>query len=182
MGMIGASGLIYGLVVNDALKNFGHEVHVIITEGAKAVAKYEGGIDAIKMLEGTSFKIYNETDIEAPMASGSAKFDGMVIAQCSMRTLASVTNEFEDNLISRAAQVQLKEKKPLILLIRETPLSTIQLLNMLKSSISGAIVAPASPGFYGNPKTVDDLVNFQVGRILDLLGLENNFAKRWKGD
>ncbi len=110
LGMTGASGLIYGLTLNDALKNLGHEVHVIITEGAKAVAKYESGIDVLKRLEETSFRIYDETDIEAPMASGSAKFDGMVIAPCSMRTLASVANGFEDNLISRAAQVQLKEK------------------------------------------------------------------------
>ncbi len=180
LAITGASGIIYGVRLCEELKRLGHDAHVIITNGAKVTAKYEMS-DAIERLEKCSKEIYGENDLDAPMASGSARFNGMVIAPCSMKTLASVANGLEDNLVSRAAQVHLKERRPLLLLLRETPLSTIHIMNMLKASLGGAIIVPASPGFYGNPRTLDDLVNFQVGKVLDILGIEHSLFKRWSG-
>ena len=180
LAITGASGIIYGVRLAEELGNMGHDVYAIFTNGAKATAKYELG-DAIERVGKSSKAVFNENELDAPIASGSARFDGMVVAPCSMKTLASIANGLEENLVSRAGLVQLKERKPLILLLRETPLSTLHIMNMLKASIGGAIIVPASPGFYGNPRTVDDLINFQVGKVLDLLGIQHNLFRRWSG-
>lgn len=180
LAVTGASGIIYGVRVCEELSRLGHEAHVIITDGARITAKYEMS-DAVDRIKKCSSEIYGENDLDAPMASGSAKFSGMIVAPCSMKTLASVANGLEDNLVSRAALVQLKERRTLVLLIRETPLSTVHIINMLRASLAGAIVMPASPAFYGNPRTLDDLINFQVGKVLDILGIEHSLYKRWSG-
>lgn len=180
LAVTGASGIVYGVRLNEELEKMGVEVYAIVTEGAKATAKYEFK-DAIERIKKASVAVYDENNLDAPMASGSAKFDGMVVAPCSMKTLASIANGFEDNLVSRAAQVQLKERRPLLLLLRETPISTLHIMNMLKASLGGAVIVPASPGFYGDPKSIDDLVDFQVGKVMDLLGLQHNLFKRWAG-
>ncbi len=181
LGITGASGIIYGVRLAEELKNSGVEVHTIFTEAAKKTAKYELK-DAYDRVKRVSKKVYNEDDIDAAPASGSAGFNFMIIAPCSIRTLGSVANGIADNLLTRAALVQLKEKKKLILIIRETPLSAIDIMNMLKVSIAGGVIMPASPGFYTIPKTVDEMVNFIVGKALDLLGIEHNLYKRWKAE
>ncbi len=179
LGITGASGIVYGVKLAEELKNSGIEVHTIFTEAAKKTAKYELK-EAYERVKKVSKKIYSEDEIDAAPASGSAGFSFMVVAPCSIRTLGSIANGIADNLLTRAALVQLKERKKLLLIIRETPLSTIDIMNMLKVSLAGAIVMPASPGFYSMPETVDDMVNFIVGKALDLLNIEHKLYRRWK--
>jgi 4-hydroxy-3-polyprenylbenzoate decarboxylase len=124
-------------------------------------------------------KLYNDSDMEAAISSGSFKTDGMVIVPCSMKTLASIANGFDDSLVSRAAGVCLKESRKLVLVPRETPLSAIHLGNMLKISSAGAVILPAMPGFYHRPKTLDDLINHVIGKILDQFGVRHELFKRW---
>lgn len=179
VAVTGASGIIYGVRLVEELNKKNVETHVIFTEAAKKTAEYELK-DALKRVKASSKFIYSENEIDAPPASGSNFFHAMIIAPCSIRTLGSIANGIADNLVTRAALVQLKERRSLILLLRETPISTIDILNMLKVSIAGATIMPASPAFYHNPNTIDDLVNFIVGKILDLLGIQHNLYKKWK--
>ena len=181
LGITGASGIVYGVRLAEELKKSGIEVHTIFTEAAKKTAEYELK-DAFDRVKSASKKVYGEDDIDAAPASGSAGFSFMVVAPCSIRTLGSVANGIADNLLTRAALVHLKERKKLILIIRETPLSTIDIMNMLKVSIAGAIIMPASPGFYSMPETVDDMVNFIVGKALDLLDIQHDLYRRWKAE
>ncbi|MDP8023791.1 MAG: UbiX family flavin prenyltransferase [Conexivisphaerales archaeon] len=181
LGITGASGIVYGVRLAEELKKSGVELHTIFTEAAKKTAKYELK-EAYQRVKKVSKKIYSEEDIDGAPASGSAGFRFMVVAPCSIRTLGSIANGIADNLLTRAALVQLKERKKLLLIIRETPISTIDIMNMLKVSLAGAIVMPASPGFYSMPETVDDMINFIVGKALDLLDIEHNLYRRWKAE
>ena len=171
LAITGASGIIYGLRLAQALK--GHELFVIVSKGAREVARYEG----VKIPK--FGKEFDESDLSAPIASGSYKFDGMIVAPCSMKTLAGIAHGYSDNLVVRAADVAIKERRKLVLVPRETPLSPIHLENMLKLSRIGVDILPACPGFYHNPKKVGDLVDFVVGKALDRLGIENELFKRW---
>jgi 4-hydroxy-3-polyprenylbenzoate decarboxylase len=154
----GASGIIYAQRLIEVLKRLGHDVNVVVSNGAMEVAKYEKA-ELPK-------SDYSENDLSAPFASGSYKFDGMVIIPCSVKTLGEVANGIGDTLITRAAEVCLKERRKLILVVRETPLSLIAIENMRKVTLAGGIVLPACPGFYSGA-TTDDLINFVVGRVLD---------------
>jgi len=179
VGISGASGAVYGARLVRALVSAGHEVHAVVSDAARITSRYELDAPLEDALAGA--KIYGEDRLDAPISSGSFRTDGMAVAPCSMRTLAAIAHGMEDNLLIRAAMVHLKERRRLVLLVRESPLSTIHVENMLRASSAGAVVMPASPGFYGRPRTVDDLINSVVGRVMDLLGVENSLTRRWAG-
>lgn len=178
VAITGASGVLYGVRLLEELHKRGHEVHAIVTKAGSLVLKHEVGID-LQGLKDFCRKVYGEDEIEAPMSSGSSRFDAMVIAPCSMKTLASIANGISNNLVARAADVILKERKKLILVVRETPLNRVHILNMLKVNDMGGIVLPACPAFYHKPTSIDDLVNYVVGKTLDQLGVEHDLFSRW---
>jgi len=177
VAITGASGAIYGIKLIEELAKK-HEVFAVISEGAKKVIEHEHpGID--KKIP-KKVKIFSENQIDASIASSSFGTEAMIICPCSMKTLAAVSVGYADNLIRRCADVMIKERKKLILCVREVPFSPIHLENMLKLSRIGVTIMPLSPGFYHKPKGLDDMVNFMVGKVLDFLGVENNLYKRWK--
>ena len=179
IGITGASGVIYGIKLIEALKELEIENSLIISDTAKIVIESETDYsveDVINLAD----TYYDFNDLTASINSGSFKADALVIAPCSMKTLSSIANGYGSNTITRVADVSLKEKRPTIIVPRETPLRSIHLQNMLTLSQEGAVILPAMPGFYSNPNTIDDQVNFIVGKILDVLNIENNLYKRWK--
>ncbi|BAB59602.1 3-octaprenyl-4-hydroxybenzoate carboxy-lyase [Thermoplasma volcanium GSS1] len=177
VGVSGASGIPYAVKL---LENLGqNEVHLIISENAKKVMKYEMNQDPSYLSSLASYT-YSDDDFTAPVSSGSFLFDAMVIVPCSISTLSKIAVGISDTLITRAAAVSIKERRRLIIVPREMPLSSIDLKNMLSLSENGVIIAPASPGFYNKPKSIDDLVSFVVSRILDLIGVKNELIKRWQ--
>jgi flavin prenyltransferase len=178
VALTGASGIAYGLRLAEALKD--EKLSIAVSDNAKKVIKYEIG-DVGKTLKqlGKCGKLYNEDEIDAPPASGSSSFDAMVVCPCSMKTLSAIANGYSYNLIARSADVMIKERRTLVLVPRETPVSAIHLENMLKLSRLGVIILPASPALYNKPKSIDDIVNFIVGKVLDSLRVENDLYKRW---
>ena len=188
----GASGSAYGLAVIKGLAEAGHEVIITASREGILIMKDETGVDisggknAAGIIAETlrinkqSITFYSEDDLHAPISSGSFETSGMVIAPCSMKTLSGVANGYANNLIERAADVVLKERRTLALIPRETPLSAIHLENMLKLARLGVHILPAMPGFYNKPKTVQDMINNVAGRALDILKINNNLYKRWK--
>lgn len=180
VAITGASGVVYGVRLLEELKKAGVETHAIVSNAAYLTMKYETSYTR-KQISRLPTYIYREEELEAPVASGSFQTDGMVIAPCSMKTLAGISYGFENNLVIRAAMVTLKERRPLLLLIRETPLSSIQIENMLRCSRSGAVVMPASPSFYNDPRDVSAMVDQMVGRILDSLRVSHSLGRRWSG-
>ena len=154
------------------------ETHLVISQAAKKIIKFEFGSSEKKIEELASY-VYEINDWSCPIVSGSFKTDGMIIIPCSMKTLAGIANGFATNVILRAADVTLKEKRKLILVPRETPLNSIHLKNMLELSNLGGYILPAMPAFYHKPKNIDDLIDFIVGRILDLLNIEHSLYQRW---
>jgi 4-hydroxy-3-polyprenylbenzoate decarboxylase len=178
IGISGASGVIYGIRLLESLKNLEIETHLVITSTAEKVIQQETG-KTRKDVEQLGTHCYKENDLTAPIASGSFKTSGMVIIPCSMKTLAGIAWGFADNLLIRAADVTLKEQRKLIVVPRETPLSTIHLRNMLKLANIGAVILPPIPSFYNSPKTLEDIIDQTVGKVLDHLGIENTRYKRW---
>lgn len=178
VGISGASGVQYGIRLLEVLAENGIKTHLILTDAANQIIRIETDYFPHEVEKLATWS-YSQKDFSAPIASGSYKTAGMAIAPCSMKTLAAVANGISDTLLTRAADVCLKEERKLILMTRETPLNLIHIENMLKAKKAGASILPACPGFYSRPKTLEDLVNIMVGRTLDLLGMENNIYKRW---
>lgn len=177
VGITGASGVRYGVRLLECLEC---ETAVVVSRDAAAIAEGEAGISR-KDIEAMADEWHSNDDLSSPLASGSVRFDALVIAPCSMSTLSKISCGVADNLITRVASVALKERRRLLLVPRETPLSTIHLQNMLRLSEAGAIILPACPAFYPSPENVDDVVDFVVGRILDVLGIEHDLFRRWSG-
>jgi len=182
IGVTGASGSIYGARLLEVLGEAYPEVetHLVVSRAGRRVFLHETDYD-LNDLARWADVMHPEADIGAEPASGSAGFDAMVIAPCSVKTLGQVAAGIGDTLVGRAADVILKEGKKLVLLVREMPLSAIHLENMLKLSRLGVMILPASPGFYFHPSTIDDLVDHVVGKTLNSLGLEQNIFEKWQG-
>lgn len=180
VGISGGSGSIYAVSLLKALKELNIETHLVVSSMGEYVTEHETGMD-LEDLKAMATYFHDNKNFAAPIASGSFQVDGMVVLPCSMKTLASVANGFSDNLLSRACDVTLKEERKLILVPRETPLSTIHLENMLKLSKMGVTIFPPSPGFYNHPESLEDIVINMTGRILDMLKIDNNLVNRWKG-
>ncbi|MFA4935559.1 MAG: UbiX family flavin prenyltransferase [Candidatus Methanoperedens sp.] len=180
IGISGASGVQYGIRILEALKQMkGYKTHLVISGSAKNLIEIETEYSPGDV-ERLADHVYSDADFTAPIASGSHKTKGMVIAPCSMKTLASIAVGMSDTLISRAADVCLKEKRPLILMVRETPLNLIHIKNMERAAKAGASILPACPAFYPKPSSIDEIINFMAGRALDLLDVEHNLYKRWR--
>ena len=192
LALTGASGIPYAMRLLECLLQGGSRVHLVYSQAAQIVAKQEMDFvlpnraqDAEKMLSeklGTfsgELKVFGIQDWYAPMASGSNPGDAMVICPCTMGTLGKIAGGISDDLIARAADVMLKEKRPLILVPREMPFSSIHLENMLKLSHAGAVIMPPNPGFYHHPQSVQDIVDFVVARILDHLGVSQTLIRPW---
>ncbi len=179
VGISGASGIIYGIRMLEVLRAAGVETHLVISKAAEMTLAYESDLK-VKDLRDMADVFHPQTDIGASISSGSFPTMGMVIAPCSIRTMSEIATGITGSLMSRAADVVLKERRRLVLAIRETPLHTGHLRTMLQLSEMGAIIAPVMPAFYNRPQTLDDIVNHSVGRMLDLFGIEADFVKRWK--
>jgi 4-hydroxy-3-polyprenylbenzoate decarboxylase len=188
LGITGASGAPYAARLLTTLSEAGVEVGVCVSaSGIKVIATELYADDSLsreqvldRFLDGMDgVALYSENDYSAPYASGSAKVDGYVICPCSMATAGTIAAGAMANLVHRAASVALKEERKLILVPRETPLSTIHLENLLRLRNAGATILFAAPGFYNAPQTIDDLIEFVVGRCLDQLGIENKLTRRW---
>lgn len=181
VGMSGASGVIYGIRLLEVLQQEeGIETHLVMSEAAKLNIGVETDRTA-NDVKALANEVHSNKDIAASIASGSFKTDGMIIAPCAIKTLSAVANSYADSLIVRAADVVLKERRRLVLVPRETPLHTGHCELMMKASQIGAIIAPPMPAHYIKPKTIDDLVDHHVGRLLDLFDLDPGLVNRWPG-
>ena len=174
----GASGSVYGIRLLEELLKSKAEVHLIISDDAKKIIEFETGFKVKDIEKKTGF-VYDNSDFFSGPASGSFKLDSMIVCPCSMKTLSAIANGYSDTLTSRSASCFLKEKRKLILAVRETPLDLPVIKNMLSASQAGAVILPLMPGFYHNPKKIDDLVDFIVGKILDQLDIKHSLFKRW---
>lgn len=188
IGITGASGAIYGVRLCQCLLSAGHDIHLLITDAGWRVLKEELGWNAARRTEALeqrfgglkgTYRYHPIQDVGGPTASGSFRSGGMIIMPCSMGTLSAIAHGASDNLLERTADVMLKEGRRLILVPRETPLHAIHLENMLKLAKMGVSIVPAMPAFYYGPKTLNDAVDFMVGKVLDCLDLEHHLYKRW---
>ncbi len=178
IGITGASGAAYGLAALKALRNEDIETHLVISRSGQITAAHELGLK-FSDLTALADVVYKIDDIAAAISSGSFKTRGMLIAPCSMRTLSEIASGVTSSLLSRAADVVLKERRRLVLMVRETPLHLGHLRSMSAVAEMGAIVMPPVPAFYARPASLDDIVNHSVGRALDLFGLDTNLVRRW---
>jgi 4-hydroxy-3-polyprenylbenzoate decarboxylase len=179
IGFSGASGIIYGIRLLEILHSTNIQTYLIISEWAKKNIEIETDktLEYVKSLSSVN---YDNFKLDASVSSGSFLHDGMVIVPCSMKSLSSIANGYDDTLISRAASVTLKESRKLIIVPRETPLSRIHLENMVKLQEAGAIILPAMPGFYHKPSTIEEIIDHLVGKILDQLNIKHGLFKRWR--
>ncbi len=178
VGITGSTGVIYGIKLLEVLKEKNIETHLILTEWAQKCIAMETDykLDQVKSLATT---ISEETNMAASVSSGTHKIDGMIVIPCSMKTLSGIANGYDETLVARAAGVTIKESRKLVLVTRETPLTAINLENMLKLARLGVVILPPVPGFYTKPKTIDDLVDHTVGKCLDQFDIEHDLYKRW---
>ncbi len=180
VGMSGASGAIYGIRILQALQGTGIETHLVMSESARITLAAESDLTA-PQVEALASVVHHVRNIGATVASGSFKTMGMVIAPCSIRTLSEIAWGGTGSLLTRAADVVLKERRRLVLMLRETPLHAGHIQSMLQATNNGAIIMPPVPAFYAKPKTIDDIVNHSVGRVLDLFDIETDLVERWAG-
>ncbi|MHC1586713.1 MAG: UbiX family flavin prenyltransferase [Candidatus Hecatellaceae archaeon] len=178
VGISGASGILYSVRLLQALRKLKVETHLVVTRAAEKVIRAEAEVK-LETLKRMASRSYEPEDLEAPIASGDFTHDGMVVVPCSMKTLAGIAHGYSQNLLLRAADVCLKEGKPLILVVRETPLSLVHLRNLVAAAEAGATILPACPAFYHKPKSLEQLADFIVGKILDQLGLPHRLYKKW---
>ncbi|HBQ64756.1 MAG TPA: aromatic acid decarboxylase [Clostridiales bacterium] len=190
LAITGASGSVYAVKVLEAMLKAGHEVHLLASKNGEKVLAYETGSNlkqvvaqarSLAMPE-ASLILHDNANLFAPVASGSFPVDGMAVVPCSMATLGGIASGSLGSLIGRAADVCIKERKPLVLVPRETPLSVVHLQNMLRLDQAGAVILPAMPAFYGRPATLEDLVAFMAGKILDALKIPNSLTVQWKDE
>ena len=178
VAMTGATGAIYGVRILESLRDTPVETHAIISAWAEKTIAAETGWNPTGVMELADF-LYDENNQAARLSSGSFLTGGMIVAPCSMKTLSAIANGYSDNLISRAADVTLKEGRKLLLLVRESPLNAIHLENMLRLARLGVVIMPPAPAFYARPKTLEEMVDHTVGRALDHFGVELNLVRRW---
>ncbi|EAX48689.1 3-octaprenyl-4-hydroxybenzoate carboxy-lyase [Thermosinus carboxydivorans Nor1] len=180
VGITGASGAVYGYRLLEVLQVTGCEVHAVVSKHGWEVLEYECGVGA-QMVSSLVHQLYHVDDITAPIASGSFRTDAMIIAPCSMHTLGLIAGGIAGNLLTRAADVTIKENRPLILVPRETPVHAIHLENMLRLARIGVRILPACPGFYHRPRNLQALIDMMVGKICDQLNIQHQLYERWQG-
>ncbi|MGI5162826.1 UbiX family flavin prenyltransferase [Spirillospora sp. CA-253888] len=181
VGISGSSAPQYGIAMLEALRKLGTvETHLVVSAGARRTIELEAGRDPAEVCA-LADVVHDSRDLAAAVSSGSFPTLGMAVVPCSMKTLAAIANGYTDDLLSRAADVALKERRRLVLVTRETPLSLIHLRNMTAATEAGAVVLPPVPGFYTGPRSIDDLVDHLVGKVLDQFGIEHHLFRRWTG-
>jgi 4-hydroxy-3-polyprenylbenzoate decarboxylase len=180
VGMTGSTGAIFGVRLLEALKQCEVESHLVVSKWAQRTIEHETRY-TLEQVRELATVVHSQSDMGASISSGSFITEGMVVIPCSMRTLAGIANGYGEHLVHRAADVILKERRRLVLVARETPLSQVHIENMLKLSRMGVVMLPPMPAFYNHPQSVDDIVNHIVARVLDQFGIEAPFAKRWDG-
>jgi flavin prenyltransferase len=179
VGITGASGVIYGIELLRVLKTLGYESHVIITEAARMNIVIETDV-SIEEVEGTAHRVYSDTDLAAPVASGSFLTAGMVVIPCTVKSLSAIAHSYTASLLVRAADVCLKERRPLVLVVRETPFHQGHLELMIKAASLGAVILPPIPAFYHRPQTIHDLILHTLGKVLDCFHLPHQLFRRWQ--
>jgi len=180
VGISGASGVIYGIRLLEILRSGPIETHLVITKAARVTIHQETSYK-VSQVEALAHRSYSPDDIGASLASGSFPTRAMVVIPCSVKSLAAIANGFGDDLLTRAADVTLKEGRPLILVVRETPLHLGHLRAMTQAAEAGAVIFPPVPAFYPHPQSVEELIDQTVGRVLSRMGIENQYAKTWNG-
>jgi 4-hydroxy-3-polyprenylbenzoate decarboxylase len=181
IAITGASGSIYGIRLLEFLKDKKDiETHLVISKTAESVILYETDYKNIEQVKGLADFCHQEDDLTAPISSGSFLTDGMIVVPCSAKTLSAAAHSYGENLIARTCDVSLKERRKLVLVFRETPLTLAHIENMKKVTSMGGIILPPVPGFYSKPQTIDDLINHIIGKVLDLFGIAHNLFKRWE--
>jgi 4-hydroxy-3-polyprenylbenzoate decarboxylase len=180
IGMTGSTGAIFGVRMLEALKHCEIESHLVISKWAQRTIEHETNY-SLEQVRSLATVVHSQGDMGATISSGSFLTEGMVVIPCSMRTLGGIAGGYGEHLVHRAADVILKERRKLVLVVRETPLSEVHLENMLKLARMGVVMLPPMPAFYNHPQSVDDIVNHIVSRVLDQFGIETPFARRWDG-
>jgi 4-hydroxy-3-polyprenylbenzoate decarboxylase len=177
VGVTGASGVQVAIRLLEVLKESDHETHLVVSEGARRVMEHEMG--AVPDLGKAADSVHEPDDLAAPISSGSFPFDAMVVVPCSMKSLSAIANGYADSLLHRSADVALKQRRTLVLVPRETPLALTHIENMRRAALAGAVILPMNVAYYPGPKTMDDVTDFFVGKILDSLDIGHDLYRRW---